>query len=174
MLNKKEIYKLNFILNFLGKRLLPEYFYEKSPALMNKWSHQICRQAHVISCYFIDKWLNKDRDINYNVQFCESWFTDSVTKKNYDHSWVFISNVSNPKDCYICDIARISAHIGFIKSPVGNFPDNYIDDVEIPQKRLGLDFNMLLQEREYYTSKKGIEIIEDIENRLKENKLDNI
>jgi hypothetical protein len=170
MLSKEEVYKYNYILNQLGKRILPQFFYEKSPEKMIYWQNQICRQCHVISAYFIDKWLNPGNELNYNVRFYESIFKDKVTKAVYDHSWVFIESRLYPKDRYICDIARISEHIGF--RPVeDNNPDMFLLDSELKNARQFFDFRVLLEDIEYYSNMYGKDLVCEIEERLKANRL---
>mgnify|MGYP003440232182 CR=1 FL=1 len=164
MITEKNLDILNYICHQLGKRILPQYFYEKNPDLMNKWQNQICRQSHVITSYFLNKWLNKD-SLKFNINFYESIFRDEFTLINYDHSWIFISSINNPKECYICDIARISSHIGFVKSN-SNDPDLFLKDKEYKKMRKSYDYNELLKLNEYYTNIKGIDIVKDIEERL--------
>lgn len=170
MLNEKEIYKYNYILNQLGKRILPQFFYEKDPKKMIYWQNQICRQSHVISAYFIDKWLNPGNELNYNVRFYESVFKDRITNDFYDHSWVFIESISDEKDRYICDIARISEHIGF-KPVTNNDPDIFLSDSEIKKHRKFFDFRLLLEYNEYYSNMYGKDLVFEIEERLKRNRL---
>lgn len=168
-LNKEDVYKYNYILNQLGKRILPQYFYEVNPQEMIKWQNQICRQSHIIAAYFLDKWLNADI-LEYNVEFCESIFIDKVTGAKYDHSWVFVQSISDDNDCYICDIARISEHIGF-KPWSHNRPDDLISDEELLEQRVSYNWESLLEGKEHYTASSGKEIIKEIENRLKLNRL---
>lgn len=169
MIEEKDIYKLNYVLNQLGKRILPQYFYEKSPEKMVQWQNQICKQSHVIASYFLNKWLNEDF-INYNIEFFEGIFKDNVTGDMYNHSWVYIESISNSKDCYICDIARISQHIGFRKTTSNN-PGLFITDEEFLDKRRAYSWKELLKQKEYYTSLIGSEVVNEIENRLTQNRL---
>lgn len=167
-MNEETIHKYNYILNQLGKRILPQYFYVASPEKSNLWQNQICRQSHVVACYFLDKWLNSNGK-SYNVEFFESIFKGNLNGI-YDHSWVFITNINDLNDTYLCDIARVSEHIGFVKSL--NTPDIHLkEDKEIIEKRKSFDFKNQLKEREYYSNKTGVELIQDIENRLEQCRL---
>lgn len=165
MLKKEEIYHYNYVLNQLGKRILPQYFYSKNPTSMDLWQNQICRQSHVIAAHYLDKWLNRNEELNYNIQFCESIFKDLITGSFYDHSWVWVESITQ-EDAYLCDIARVSGHIGFVRA-VRNHPDDYLQDEEVTNKRLDkIDYKKLLEEGEYYTGIKGSEILKDIDQRL--------
>lgn len=168
-IEKENIYEYNYVLNQLGKRILPQYFYEVNPREMIRWQNQICRQSHIIAAYFLDKWLNKDI-LEYNVEFCESIFTDKVTGLQYDHSWVFVQSISDEDDCYICDIARISEHIGF-KKWSHNRPDDLISDEEALEERKIFSWESLMKENEYYTGIPGTQIVMEIEDKLKLNRL---
>jgi hypothetical protein len=168
MLSKEQVYTYNYILNQLGKRILPQFFYEKNPSMMSKWQHQICRQSHIIAAHYLNKWLNKDGELNYNIQFCESIFKDTITEQNYDHSWVWVESISEEMDNYLCDIARVSAHIGFTRS-LRNMPGDYLQDVEFVERRLDkIDYLRMMEEKEYYTRITGKEIINEIDKRLKD------
>lgn len=169
-IEKEELHSYNYILNQLGKRILPQYFYEQNPEEMVKWQNQICRQSHVIAAYLLNKWLNPDGELNYNIEFCESIFQDHVTQEIYDHSWVYVENIYDIDDSYICDIARVSEHIGFVKAG-SNTPDIFINDDEYPERRQKPSWETLMEEPEYYTKKKGSEFMKDIEERLKLNRL---
>jgi hypothetical protein len=165
-MNTMKRYDINYVLNQLGKRILPQYFYEMNPRMMSTWQNQICRQAHVIACYYLYQWLGDD----YHVQFYESIFIDSHTNNKYDHSWCFITNKTDPDDNYLCDIARVSEHIGFIRSRE-NDPSRYISDDEIVSERKTFDWKQMIKDKEYYTGKRGLDIIEDIDKRLIECRL---
>lgn len=169
MTNKK-IYRLNYVLNQIGKRILPYYFYNANPIMMSQWQNQICRQTHVICSYLLSEWLNKNGP-NYRVQFFESEFIDDYTKEIYDHSWVFVSKIGNPNECYICDVARVSAHIGFKQSQQGNNPDQFLDDKEIKSSRKTFEWMLMMSQREFYTGKLGWDIVEDVVKRLAEDRL---
>lgn len=175
MLNKEQIYTYNYVLNQLGKRILPIYFYNKNKELFSKWQNQICLQSHTLACYYLNKWLNSDI-LQYNIQLCEGIFIDAHTNQEYNHSWVYISNISDEgdeidTDRYICDIARISDHIGF-QEVIDNNPERLLKtDRELIERRKYHNWELFLEENEYYTHKKGKDIIPEINNMLKEAKL---
>ena len=167
MMNEKEIYKYNYVLNQLGKRILPQYFYEMNPGKMNQWKNQICRQSHILACYFLDQWLNGDKP-NWDIKFYESKFWDPNLDKEYDHSWVYITNWTGPRESYLCDIARVSTHIGFVKATQNN-PDSFLVwDKEIQGERKPFNWKELIQQKEYYTHLTGSFIVPAIEQRIKQ------
>lgn len=176
MLTKEQLYTYNYVLNQLGKRILPIYFYNKNAKVFSNWQNQICLQSHTLACYYLNKWLNSNT-LEYNIQLCEGQFIDAHTKQQYNHSWVYISNITDEEDeydtdRYICDIARISDHIGF-QEVIDNSPERLLkSDREIIELRKYHNWKLFLQENEYYTNKKGIDIIPEIDNMLKEARLE--
>lgn len=167
-MDNNEIYEYNYVLNQLGKRIFPQFFYERNPDLMDKWQNQICRQSHILVSYYLDTWLNTNDKKGYKIEFYEGIFIDTVTKGQYDHSWVYIKNIYNEKEQYICDIARISEHIGF-KPCIENNPSLFISDQLILIKKI--DWKSMINKKEYYTGLTGNEIINFIDKRLKQSNL---
>lgn len=169
ILTKKQIYNVNYVLNQLSKRILPIYFYAASKEKMNQWQNQICLQSHVIAAYYFDKYFNQNND--FTIHLIEGFFTDSMTGTKYNHSWLWITNNDiSSNESYLCDIARVSAHIGFIEAS-SNHPSKYISDKEIPKERINHNWKKLLQSKEYYTDKPGSEIIKDLDQMLFDSKL---
>ena len=161
-----QLYHFNYVLNQLSKRILPIYFYNHNKAKMCEWQNQICLQSHVIAAYYIKKHFPK-----YFIWLCEGIFVDNVMKVQYNHSWLWIEDTEKHNDnTYLCDIARVSAHIGLIKSKY-NRPDEYILDKELFHLRRQHSWRDLMNDKEYYTGKTGQEIIKDIDQMLIDAKL---
>lgn len=169
-MTEDKIHKINYTLNQLGKRILPQYFYEMSPDKMNQWQNQICRQSHVIAAHFLNRWLNTPVQ-NYEIKFYESKFFDPVLSMEYDHSWLWIRSWNGPRETFICDIARVAQHIGFVSSDM-NTPETFLKgDKEVPGERKSFEWQKLLQEKEYYTGLTGLFIVSAIETRMRNCKL---
>ena len=165
-----QLYHFNYVLNQLSKRILPIYFYNHNKAKMCEWQNQICLQCHVIAAYYLDKYLTSE----YDITLYEGIFTDKVHNTKYNHSWLFIEKVNDGFKSlgfhnYLCDIARVSAHIGLVN--YDNIPSAFIEDKEHEELRKKHNWKELFQQNEYYTNKTGPEIIKDIDQMLIDAKL---
>ena len=175
------LYRYNYVFNQLGKRILPQFFWEVNPDEMLKWQNQICRQTHMIVAGLLYKWIPKELLVSRrDIRVYESVFTDAHLGKDYDHSWIWLSldwedldTGRTTEKSYLCDVARISEHIGFADASVKkNLPELWLlRDIEKTEKRKLLPFRELLGHPEFYSGVIGWELVDIIEDRLRDFKL---
>jgi len=158
-IDARVLHLANHVLCLLGKRILPIYFYSHNPEEMNRWQHNICRQAHILCYMYLYLWFGKD----YDLSFYESIFEETVTKSRYDHSWVFLQHKRDDSLMYLCDVARVSEHIG-LKRTASNNPECFLKGSrEITEERRRIDVeNVYMVSNEYYTGKTVQEIFEEV------------
>jgi hypothetical protein len=177
-MNTTDLLRLSFIMNLLGKRIIPCYFYKKNPLEVIKWQFNACRQTAVICAQvaseLLYKWgYNTDKDPDaeenqYRVQIWDGMFMDEVMGE-YNHAWVFLEHKLDPDQDVLIDTARVSHNIGVKRS--GNSPAKFLcdelsDTATVELSRQEMSWKEVHAGNEYYTHMNATDIYRDIRSIL--------
>jgi hypothetical protein len=136
-------------------------FMEKNPQQYALWQGNCCRQTAVTCCVFLSELLPE-----YNWQAYEAKFDDvyNGSPVTYEHAWVFGETKEGRK--LFCDLARIHTEPLFFIAEENKYPSNgdYADLIEI--KRTQLNYQGMLEEREFYTRMIASELMAEIKERI--------
>lgn len=148
------------------------------------WHYNACNQTALITGYFLNVLLhspgyknsNPFGDSHFKIQLYEGLFEEPHMSKEYNHAYVFAHQTEdeykNPLTteqayCFFIDVARISNPTVFAAGiNLAITPEAYSSNYKLITTKW-LDFeSMLFHQREYYTGKTGIEICEEINQKL--------
>lgn len=189
-ISSTSLMKLQHIFNLIGRRIVPCYFFTHNRTEYLKWQFNACRQTGLICAYFLDKLatnINSCEPTNFNVQLYDGYFT-SMFDKEYNHAWAFMSRGDEFAKGLLVDVARVTYPNLFVWNTI-NTPARLLEqstttpwdvasggeDIRIFEdlkKRTRLDWYTMLDEKEYFTGKTGLEICKDIELLLQAYSID--
>lgn len=177
--SEKSLYKLKHVFNLLGLRIIPAYFLEKNKKVFESWHYNACNQTALITGFFLDMVLhtpglnnsNPFQGSKFKVQLFEGLFTEQNMTSHYNHAYVYVHQAN--KDLavaysFFVDVARISNPTVFASGiNLSPNPEAYSSNYKLLSYK-ELDYKaMLLNQREYYTGKLGIEICKEIDLQLR-------
>jgi hypothetical protein len=152
----KQAYRLNFIMNIVGKRILPCLLMNIATKKLIEWQFNACIQTSVVLNLIL-----RDNLPDYIIESWEGQFEDSQEGK-YNHAWVYCSH-EDPTRNILIDTARVSKHHIF-EIGVDNYPAMFLNDNISTTKELSRTFIDVdnLSDNEYYTNKP----IKDLVNHI--------
>jgi hypothetical protein len=165
------IEKLEHTLNVFAKRILPAFFFNQNPELFLKWQGNICKQSALLSVFIIKHYLGDD----YTVQAWEGFF-EHEKLGSYNHCWNYLVHKSDPELNIICDFTSTISYMDYCKE---NDPTLHIGGTGsavvkhkidmIGMQELNIEEN--LAQPEYFTSRSGEDLIEELKDFLRFAKL---
>lgn len=183
IISNKSLFQLQHVFNLIGRRIVPCYFFTHNQQEFMRWQFNACRQTAIICAYFLDKLalrLNYIQARTFAVNAWDSNFSDTFNM-TYNHAWAFMDSQENNthgnghSEGLFVDVARISyptAVAWGINNPVDIFDKERMHPIStgINFTEVGLreclPWRTLLDEKEYYTSKRGWDICGEIEYLL--------
>jgi len=186
--SEKSLYKLKHIFNLLGLRIIPAYFLIRNKPMFEGWHYNACNQTALITGYFLNTLLHSPGYFNSNpfngsltgshfeIELYEGLFKEPYMPKEYNHAYVYahqtedeFKNSLTAEQAYsfFIDVARISNPTVFAAGiNLASTPEAYSSNYKLlATKRLDFEA-MLFSQKEYYTGKTGIEICQEINQKL--------
>jgi hypothetical protein len=186
IISGKSLFRLQHVFNLIGRRIVPCYFFTYNHKEFMRWQFNACRQTAIICAYFLDQLAERINERVHNIHggpafVASAWDShfSSVFDAPYNHAWAFMDSQESlneqVSEGLFVDVSRITyptlvqwgvndPERQFNNHPMTPLQNSVVFTERGPRECL--PWKDLLDEREYYTGKKGWEICRDIESLL--------